>query len=126
MTLTRKDLFATALTGLAVLAYAAAVGSWDVALVGSGYRWAAAVIVVLGIGACALGSPGKDLGEGTRMDGTTMLLSVAGVAALVFALWAIAAGSSTALTLLIASVVVLWAGSTVRHAWHTTHRHAVV
>jgi hypothetical protein len=122
MTLSGKDVLATVLTGLAVLTHFAAVGSWDVALVGSSNRWAAGAILLLGLMTCSLGSPAKGLSEGKNMDVTTMLLAAVGVAALVFALWAVLTGSATALSLLIASVVVLWAGSTARHAWHSMHR----
>jgi hypothetical protein len=121
MTLTWKDGLATALTALAVLVLVAAVESWDVWLVGSSHRWAAGVILVLGLVTCTLGSADRDLSTG-RPDTTTKLLSAVGVAALVFAVWALVTGSLTPLALLVASVVVLWAASTVRHAWHPTHR----
>lgn len=56
MTLTRKDAVATSLVGLAVLAFLATHEGWNVALIGDSHRWAAAVIMVLGVGACAAGA----------------------------------------------------------------------
>ncbi len=122
MTLTRKDAAATLLTGLAVLVFLAAHQSWDVWLIGSSNRWAAVAITLLGVGACALGSAADEIGEGGRMSPATRLLSVVGAVTGLVAIWAIASGSLTALSLLAVGVVVLWAGSTLRHAWHPTHR----
>ena len=56
------------------------------------------------------------------MDTSTTLLSVIGSLALLFGLWALATGSLAALALLVVCTVALWAGSTLRHAWHPTHR----
>jgi hypothetical protein len=60
--------------------------------------------------ACGLGSPGR--GAATR------LLAILGVLALVLAAIALATGSLTPLSLLVADIVLLWLGSTVRHAAH--------
>jgi hypothetical protein len=117
MTLTRKDAEATVLTALAVLVYAAAHQSWNVWLIGSSNRWAAGAITALGLVTCALGTAGKDMGK----DSVTMVLAAVGTLTLVFAVWAIWTGSLTALSLLTLSTVVLWAGSTLRHAWHPRH-----
>ena len=117
MTLTRKDAAATILTGLAVLAYLATHESWNVWLIGSSHRWAAGTIMVLGALTCSLGSAGKDMGR----DTASMLLAALGAASLVFAVWAVWTASLTPLSLLVVSIVVLWAGSTMRHAWHPTH-----
>ena len=94
MTLTRKDAAATVLTALAVLAYVATRESWNVWLIGSSHRWAA--------------------GAATKLSGI-------GVASLVTAVWAVWTASLTPLSLLVVSIVVLWAGSTLRHAWHPAH-----
>ncbi len=110
MTLTRKDFAATVLTALAVLAFAATHQGWNVWLIGGGHRWAAGAIVVLGSFACGLGSPGK--------DAATRLLTLLGVVAGVLAVVAIVTGSLTVLSLLIAVIVLLWAASLTRHAWH--------
>jgi hypothetical protein len=120
MTLSRRDVGATLLTALAVLAFFASHESWDVRLISSSDRWTALAITVLGVGACALGAAADEMG-GSRMSPATKLLSIVGAATGLAAIWAIASGSSIALTLLTVGVVVLWAGSTVRHAWHLTH-----
>ncbi len=121
MTRTHKDALAGVLTALAVLAFAATHESWNVWLIGSSHRWAAVAITLLGVLTCSLGSAGTEMSKGADMDRATMLLAVVGVAALVFALWAISTASLTPLSLLVASMVVLWAGSTLRHAWQPAH-----
>jgi hypothetical protein len=113
MTLTRKDLGATVLTFLVVLTFAAAHQGWDVWLVGDSYRWAAAVILVLGIATCALGSP--DRGAHTKA------LSMLGALALVLGALALVFGSLTALSLLVLDIVALWAASTLGHGRHARH-----
>ena len=118
MTLTWKDGAATVFTALAVLAFAAAQQSWNVWLIGSSNRWAAAVVLLLGVGACSLGSAGEEMGRHT----STRVLAAIGSLSLLCGLWALAMGSLAALALLVVCTVALWAGSTVRHAWHPTHR----
>lgn len=121
MTLTRKDVLATVLTALGVLAFVASHEGWNVWLVGSSHRWAAVAVTALGAVSCGLGSAGEELSKGAKMDTLTMALAVVGAAALVLAVWAIWSGSLTPLSLLVVSTVVLWAGATVRHAWHPLH-----
>ena len=106
MTLTRKDAVATGLTGLAVLALLATHEGWNVPLVGDSHRWAAAVIMALGIGACSVGAK--------RVN--SALFGVLGGAAFVFGLLALITGSLTPLSLLVADMVVMWALTTLRHA----------
>ncbi len=118
MTLTRKDAAATALTALAVLVFAAAHQSWNVWLIGSSNRWAAGAVLLLGIATCSLGTAGEEMGRHT----STRVLAAIGSLAVLFGLWALAMGSLTALSLLVVCTVALWAGSTLRHAWHPTHR----
>ena len=108
MALTRKDLAATVLTALAVLAFAATHEGWNVWLIGGSHRWATGAIVVLGAFTCGLGSPGK--------DAATKLLAVFGIVAGALAVLALATGSLTALSLLTADIVLLWAASLVRHS----------
>lgn len=108
MTLTRKDAVATGLTGLAVLTYLATHEGWNVPLVGDSYRWAAAVIMVLGIAACSVGAK--------RVN--SVLFGVLGGAAFVFGVLALITGSLTPLSLLVADMVVMWALTSFRHA-HT-------
>jgi hypothetical protein len=110
MGLSRKDLLATTLTTLAVVTFFATHEGWNVWLVGDSHRWAAAVISVLGVLTCGLGSPGR--GTATR------LLALLGVVALVLAVLALTTGSLTPLSLLVVDIVLLWAASTLRHAGH--------
>ena len=107
MALTRKDLAATVLTALAVLAFAATHQGWNVWLIGGSHRWAAGTIVLLGAFTCGLGSPGKDT--------ATKVLAVLGVVAGVLAVLALVTGSLTPLSLLTVDIVLLWAASMVRH-----------
>jgi hypothetical protein len=113
MTSLRKDVLATLLTGVAVLAFAATHEAWNVPLIGSSHRWAAALILLLGMATCGLGSPVRDR--------ATRLLAGLGVAALALAAIALATGSLTALSLLVVDFVALWALSTARHLWHAPH-----
>jgi membrane-bound ClpP family serine protease len=112
MTLTRKDAVATGLVGLAVLAFLATHEAWNVPLVGDNHRWAAAVILVLGVGACAAGAQ--------RV--TSTLFSVLGVTAFVLGALALITGSLTPLSLLVADMLVMWALATLRHAHAPTGR----
>lgn len=122
MTLTRKDAAATLLTALAVLVFVAAHESWNVWLIGSSNRWAAVAITLIGAVTCGFGSAADEMSQQGGMGPATKFLAGVGVAAGVLAIWAIASGSLTALSLLVVAIVVLWAGSTLRHAWHPTHR----
>jgi hypothetical protein len=106
MTLTRKDAVATSLVGLAVLAFLATHEAWNVPLIGDSHRWAAAVIMVLGIGACSSGA--------NRVKST--LFGVLGSAAFVLGALALVTGSLTPLSFLVADMVVMWAIATARHA----------
>jgi hypothetical protein len=106
--LTRKDAAATGLTALVVLTFVATHESWNVPLVGSSHRWAAAAIVLLGIATCGLGSPSR--------DAAAKASTVLGILALPLAVLALAVGSLTVLALLVADTVLLWALATARHA----------
>jgi hypothetical protein len=81
-----------------------------VPLVGDSRRWAAGAIMLLGVGTCALGSPGR----GTA----TKVLAGLGSLALLLALVSLATGSLTSLSVLVADIVVLWAVATLRHLAH--------
>ena len=122
MTLTRKDAVATFVTALAVLVFLAAHQSWDVWLIGSSNRWAAAAITLLGVAGCALGSAADEMSSEGGMSTATRFLSAVGAVTGLLAIWALVSGSLTALSLLTVGIVILWAGSTLRHAWHPTHR----
>ncbi len=108
MGFTRKDIDATVLTILVVVTFAATHQGWGVPLVGDSRRWAAGAILLLGMATCALGRhvPGR----------MPIVLGGLGAAALVVATLAIATGSMTPLSLLVADIVALWALSMVRHA----------
>ncbi len=110
MTLGRKDFAATLFTALVVLAFAATHEGWGVPLIGDGRRWAAGAIMILGVATCTLGSPAR--------GAATKLLAVLGVLALALAILALATGSLTPLSLLVADIVLLWLVSTARHAIH--------
>jgi len=113
MAVTRKDVTATVLTALAVLAYLATHQGWSVWLIGGSHRWAAGAIFALGALTCTQGRPGKDK--------ATMLLGVLGALALGLAILAIVTGSLTPLSLLVADIVALWLASTVRHLAQPPH-----
>jgi hypothetical protein len=110
MTLTRKDAVASSLVGLSVLAFLASHEAWNVPLIGDSHRWAAAVIMVLGIGACAAGA--------RRV--TSTLYRVLGGAAFVLGALALTTGSLTPLSLLVADIALMWAIATARHAHDTS------
>jgi len=114
MTLTRRDVSATGLTGLAVLTYLATHEGWGVWLVGGSHRWAAAVILLLGTATCSLGSMTAGM--------TTKVLATLGILALVLAVLALVTGSLMALSLLVVDIVALWAASTFRHVWHPSNK----
>jgi hypothetical protein len=121
MKLTWKDGAATLLTAFAVLVFVAAHQSWDVWLLGSSNRWAAVAVTLLGAVTCALGSASDELAAGREASTSVKLLSAVGAVTGVLAVLAIATGSLTALSLLVLAIVVLWSGTTLRHAWHPGH-----
>ncbi len=105
MTLTRKDAVATSLIGLSVLTFLATHEAWNVPLVGDHHRWAAALILVLGVSAHAVGE--------SRTG--TPLFGVLGTVALVLGIVALVTGSLTPLSLLVVDLVLMWAVATLRH-----------
>lgn len=118
MTLNARDLTATALTGLAGLVFAATHRGWDVALVGDSRRWAATVILLLGITACAVGARIE------RREEMPVVLAGLGVAALAFCVATIVTGSLTTLSLAAIAFGVLWMATTIRHAASAPRHHA--
>lgn len=108
MELTRRDAAATVVTGIAVLVFAACQEGWNVPLVGGSERWAAAVILVLGLVGCSLGKQRSGAGGA--------VLGLIGGASLVFGVLALITGSPTWLSLLTAAFVLLWLASTAQHA----------
>ncbi|MFN8124601.1 MAG: hypothetical protein U0237_19505 [Thermoleophilia bacterium] len=111
MTRLTRDVAATALTATAVLVLAATREGWDVPLVGDSHRWAAVVILVLGVAACSMGRV-----EGR--DDVPALFAGLGTVTALLAVWAVAAGSVTALSLMVTGFVLLWAAAMVRHVTH--------
>jgi hypothetical protein len=106
MTLTSKDAVATGLTGLAVLTFLATHEAWNVPLVGDSHRWAAALILGLGVAACAVGASRSG----------ALLFGGLGTAVLVLGIVALLTGSLTPLSLLVVDLVLMWAIATLRHA----------
>jgi hypothetical protein len=109
MTFNLRDTLATLMTALAVLAFAATHEGWNVWLVGGSHRWAAGAITLLGVLTCGLGRPSRDAMSAT--------LAVLGVGAGILAVLAIVSGSLTPLSLLTLDILLLWAGSMIRHAY---------
>lgn len=107
MKLNRKDSAVAALAILIVGVFIVAYASSGVPLIGDSNRWAAIVILVLGLAAGFLSSPGSD----TR----SYLLGGLVIAAFLFAVLAMASGSLTALALLVTALVALIVASTARH-----------
>jgi hypothetical protein len=108
MSVIRRDAAAALLTALAVLTFFATHEGWGVPLVGDSRRWAAVVVLLLGVGACGRGEPQRD----ARSAKVPMAL---GVIALALGVLAIATGSLTALSLLVLDTVLLWVVATARH-----------
>ena len=110
MALTRKDLAATAIAALVVLVYVANVQ-------GRGYlesnRWAAVTMLAIGAIGCPVGA--RIVGEKLTSP-AIVLLSLLGLAALVFAVLAIVTAAQWTLLALAILIVSLWAGATLRHA----------
>ena len=100
--------------GLAILiagVFVVALADWGVPLIGSSNRWAAAVIVVLGVIAGALSSPGSDSRSYTL--GGLLIIAFLG------AILAFATASTAALALFVIALLALIATSAGRH--HLRH-----
>jgi hypothetical protein len=91
--------------GVATLLTASIVVVW---LTVDSHRWAAAIVLGLGMFSCQLGT--RVRGEMSR------LLAALGVVTLVLGVLAIVTGSATVLALLVLADVLLWAMTTLRHA----------
>ena len=115
MKLSSKDSTIAALGVLIVGVFVVAYANWGVPLVGDSNRWAAVVIVALGLVAGYLSAPGSD----TR----SYLLAGLVVVAFLFAVLAIASASLTALALLVVALVALIVASTGRHALREREQH---
>lgn len=110
MYLTRRDVVGTAVTALIVLAYAANVQDWW--YLGSN-RWAAVTMLAIGI----IGCPRAARLVGEKLSSPPIVvLGALGVVALGLGILAIVTAEQWALLALAIVVVVLWAGTTLRHA----------
>jgi hypothetical protein len=108
--LTRRDAFGTAVVLLIVLAYVANVHDWW--YLGSN-RWAAVTMLVAGFVGCPLAARFDD----ARSHAVPLaVLGMLGVVALALGIVAIVTAAQWALLALTITAVVLWAGTTVRHA----------
>jgi hypothetical protein len=110
MTLTRKDFGATVLAALVVLVYVANVQDWW--YLGSN-RWAAATMLVIGAISCPLGARVDEIEKSVTTP--IVLLGALGVTALVLGIIAIITAAQWALLALAIVLIVLWAGTTLRH-----------
>jgi hypothetical protein len=111
MTLTRKDFGATVLAALVVLVYVANVQDWW--YLGSN-RWAAVTMLAIGAISCPLGARIDEIEKGVTTP--IILLGVLGITALVLGIIAIFTAAQWALLALAIVLIVLWAGTTLRHA----------
>lgn len=110
MYLTRRDVVGTAVTALIVLAYVANVQDWW--YLGSN-RWAAVTMLAVGLVGCPLAAR---LVDERLSSPPIVLLGALGVVALGLGIIAIVTANQSALLALTIVVVVLWAGTTLRHA----------
>jgi hypothetical protein len=110
MKLDRKDSAVLALAILIAGTLLTTWAGWGVPLIGDSHRWAAVAIIVLGLAAGALSSPGK--------DPRSYVLAGLVVAAFLFAVIALATGSLAPLVLLVVATLALIADSTGRHVRH--------
>ena len=115
MFLTRKDAVGTAVAALIVLAYVANVQDWW--YLGSN-RWAAVTVLAVGLVGCPLAA--RLVGE-ELSSAPIVLLGALGVVALALGIVAIVTAAQSALLALVVVVVILWAGTTLRHAVTPVH-----
>lgn len=109
-----RDIVATVVTAVTVLAYATTHEQWNVWLIGDSRRWATGAVVLLGVVTFAL--------EGVRRSIPLPLFATLGVAAVVLAGVAFWTASLTPLSLLVAAIVVLWAATTLEDVMHVPRR----
>jgi hypothetical protein len=111
MALTRKDFGATVVAALVVLVYVANVQDWWYL---GNTRWAAVTMLAIGAVGCPLGARIDAMDRGTKAP--IVLLGMLGVTSLVLGLIAIVTAAQWALTALMIVLLMLWAGTTLRHA----------
>ena len=110
MTLTRKDFGATVVAALVVLVYLANVQDWW--YLGNN-RWAAVTMLAIGAIGCPLGARADAMEGGATTP--VLFFAALGVTALVLGIVAIVTAAQWALLALLIVLLVLWAGTTVRH-----------
>jgi FtsH-binding integral membrane protein len=113
--LTRRDAYGTLVAALVALVYVANVQGWW--YLGSN-RWAAVTMLAVGFVGCPLAARFDDARE-HRVP--LALLGMLGVVALVLGVVAIVNAAQWALLALTVTVLVLWAGATIRHAATPAH-----
>jgi hypothetical protein len=115
--LTRKDLVGTAVTALILLAFLGNAQDWW--YLGDN-RAAALTMLVVGVVGCPLA---VRLVDEDLTSPAIVALGVLGVTALALGIVAIVTGAQWALTALAVTVIVLWLGTTMRHAMTPPHPH---
>jgi hypothetical protein len=105
--MTRHNAAATIAAALSLLCADIATG-WGVPLIGDSHRWAAAAVVVLVVAAYLLGEPL----EGSHEPVVASL----GITAVALGILALATGSLVFLWMLVATIIAIRVGLTVRHA----------
>jgi hypothetical protein len=99
-----EDVVATLLATAAVLAFTSTHQSWNVWLIGDSRRWTAGLLALIGV--AMFGLAARHIGPA--------LLVLLGIAAVVFAGLALWTASLTTLSLLAATVILVWAAAVVR------------
>jgi hypothetical protein len=117
MTIDRNDRKVLVLAALIVATLVITAAGWGVPLIGDSHRWAAALVLLLGLGAGAYSAPGLD----TR----SYLLGGLVLVAFLLAVVALASASLAALTLLVVSILALVGVSLAHHARAGRGRHAL-
>jgi len=118
MFLTRKDLIGTAVTALVLLAYIGNAQDW---LYLGDNRWAAVTMLAIGIVGCPLA---VRLVDDDLTSPPIIGLGVLGAIALGLGIVAVVTAAQWALSALAIVVVMLWIGTTLRHATTPAHPHA--
>jgi hypothetical protein len=109
MSLTWKDGITTLLALLVIgFSYLMTIG-YKLPLI-SGYRWATAVLLILGIGMCALSSARPDI-----QSNWISLANILGVVAFILIIAGIITGSKMIFLSLSGTIVILWLVATMRH-----------
>jgi len=114
MEINRRDRNVLGLAVLIMGVFVTASAGWGVPLIGDSNRWAAAVILLLGLAAGILSSPGSE-SRSYALGGLLIVAFLGSV--LVFA-----TASTGALALLVIALLGLIATSTARHLMHPARR----